>query len=248
MVQEKRTRPDMATLFVADIHLGTEHPHTTEGFLRFLSGPAREAEALYILGDLFEVWVGDDTAPAPYPEVLAALRALADSGVAVHVMHGNRDFLLGAGFEAATGCDLIPDPYLIELHGRTTLLMHGDTLCTHDLDYLALRSRLRKLGWIDEFLALPAETRMAQARAMRQQSEAALKEKNDEITDADPEAVRQVMERYGVDRLIHGHTHRPGHHQLERGERWVLGDWQTQGDFLVCDADGCRREAFPADH
>ncbi len=233
----------MATLFIADLHLSAERPETIRLFLDFLENEARGAEALYILGDLFEAWLGDDLIPPEYTPVLNTLRALNEGGTAVFVMHGNRDFLLGKEFERITGCRLIDDPLLIDLHGTPTLLMHGDLLCTDDLPYQTMRQQLRNPAWIETFLAKPAEERIAFARGLRERSRQETGEKTEIIMDVNPQAVADILEEHQVTRLIHGHTHRPAthHHELPAGSatRYVLPEWNEHGGTLRCDAEGC---------
>ncbi|MBI3771405.1 MAG: UDP-2,3-diacylglucosamine diphosphatase [Gammaproteobacteria bacterium] len=228
----------MTILFIADIHLGEEHPGISERFIRFIDDQARHAEALYILGDLFEAWVGDDVITADQQPAISALRELTKSGVPVYVMHGNRDFLLGADFEAATGCQLLSDPTVIDLYGQRTLLMHGDTLCTDDHEYQAFRSQVRDPAWQLQFLNLSAEQRLATARHYRQESQRLSHAKQMEIMDVTPAAVTAVMQHHGVPRLIHGHTHRPALHEImldgSRAQRIVLGDWYQQDSWLEC--------------
>lgn len=240
----------MSTLFVSDLHLDAARPAATDAFLRLLAGEARTADALYILGDLFEAWIGDDDEAEPANAVCAALRALSDSGVPVFLMRGNRDFLYGPRMAARCGATLLPDPCVLDLHGRPTLLMHGDLLCTDDVAYQAFRKQVRDPAWQAAFLAQPLEARRAfaaQARAASREHQQAVAEN---ITDVAPEAVVGTMALHGVDRLIHGHTHRPGVHALEvagrPAVRIVLGDWYEQGSLLRVDAAGERLEALPA--
>jgi UDP-2,3-diacylglucosamine hydrolase len=234
-------------LFVSDLHLDATRPAVTAQFLHFLRTEAVQAEALYILGDLFEAWVGDDVAGEPAASVRAALRALVDAGVPVYVMRGNRDFLYGPRFAAETGARLLPDPAVVVLHGEPTLLMHGDLLCTGDAAYQAFRAQVRDPRWQAQFLAQPLPAREAFAARARAASQAHQKDVGtggamDAITDADADAVAATLARYGVRRLIHGHTHRPAIHALEAGgrlaQRIVLGDWYEQGSVLRVDADG----------
>lgn len=240
----------MTTLFISDLHLTTSRPEITELFLDFLAHEARAADALYILGDFFEYWIGDDAAGQPeYRPIIAALRATADSGTPVHVMHGNRDFLLGAGFESATGCRLIPDPTRIDLHGTPVLLMHGDTLCTDDVQYLAIRAKTRTEQWRQEFLAKSTAERDALARGYREQSRRSTAQKAPEIMDVTQHAVDAALRKHGVRHLIHGHTHRPAEHVFELdgapAHRLVLGDWYEQGSVLRCDANGWTLSRMP---
>ncbi len=238
----------MTVLFVSDLHLDAVRPGITALFLAFLGGEAREAEALYILGDLFEAWVGDDDPGEPGASVCTALRALVASGVPVFLMRGNRDFLSGQAMAERCGAHLLPDPCVVSLHGRPTLLMHGDLLCSDDLAYQAFRRQVRDPAWQSTFLAQPLAARQAfaaQARAASQQHQKGVSEA---ITDVAPAAVEDVMARHGVTRLIHGHTHRPASHALEiagrRAQRIVLGDWYDQGSVLRLDGDGLRLEAL----
>ena len=233
----------MAIQFIADLHLSAERPETIRRFLDFLEGEARKAEALYILGDLFEAWLGDDLILPEYVPVLDALRALSDSGVKVYVMHGNRDFLLGKRFEQVSGCHLIDDPLCIDLYGSPTLLMHGDLLCSDDQPYQAMRQQLRDPAWIDAFLAKPVEERIAFARELRERSRKETGEKAESIMDVNPQTVIDTLLAHQVTRLIHGHTHRPAthYHQLEQttATRYVLPEWKEHGGVLSCDSSGC---------
>lgn len=231
----------MATLFISDLHLCAERPDITALFLDFLSARAHRADALYILGDLFEYWIGDEAAEQEeYRQVVRALRTLSDSGVPVYLMHGNRDFLMSAAFAAASGCRLLSDPTRIDLHGTPTLIMHGDTLCTDDVDYMAFRALVRSERWQKEFLAKPVDERDAIGREYRGASKRSTAAKAMEIMDVAQPAVESVMRAHRVRRLIHGHTHRPGRHAFDldgaRAERWVLGAWYEHGSVLVCDA------------
>lgn len=238
----------MTVLFVSDLHLDAARPGITALFLAFLAGEARRAEALYVLGDLFEAWVGDDDPGEPGASVCAALRAVAESGVPVFLMRGNRDFLYGQAMATRCGATLLPDPCVLDLHGVPTLLMHGDLLCTDDLAYQAFRRQVRDPAWQANFLAQPLAARQAfaaQARAASRQHQQGVSET---ITDVAPAAVEDVMARHGVTRLIHGHTHRPAIHSLAIGERRaqriVLGDWYDQGSVLRVDADGLRLQVL----
>lgn len=237
----------MATLFISDLHLHASRPAVTSLFLDFLAGPAARAEALYILGDLFEAWVGDDEDSAPAREVIAALARLVASGVPVSVMRGNRDFLFGQSFASETGVRLLPDPSVILLYGEPTLLMHGDLLCSDDTAYLDFRRQVRDPEWQRRFLAQDLPTRRAfadQARAASGDHQAGLRAKGklESITDVSQGSVEETMALYGVTRLIHGHTHRPAIHALRTSgrssRRVVLGDWYEQGSVLDVDSDG----------
>lgn len=232
----------MTTLFVSDLHLDASRPGITRLFLDFLAGEARQAQALYVLGDLFEAWVGDDEPGEPGASVCAALKALADSGVPVFLMRGNRDFLFGPGIAARCGATLLPDPCVVDLHGRPTLLMHGDLLCSDDTAYQAFRRQVRDPDWQAQFLAQPLQARQAFAAKARAASREHQQGVSETITDVTPATVEAVMARHGVDRLVHGHTHRPAVHSLlvddRPAARIVLGDWYEQGSVLRVDADG----------
>jgi len=234
-------------LFVSDIHLSAERPATVALFLGFLRERAPQAEKLYILGDLFDGWVGDDDTRPPAPEIAAGLRALSETGTEVLLMHGNRDFLLGQAFAASAGCRLLDDPTLVELHGTATLLTHGDTLCTDDVDYQHFRASVRNDGFAREFLARSLPERIALVADYRRRSGEAMSLKPEDIMDVNANAVAGLMRRHGVRRLIHGHTHRPGRFRValngESAERLVLPQWDkgTAG-FLRCTGSRCHAE------
>ncbi|HUO44887.1 MAG TPA: UDP-2,3-diacylglucosamine diphosphatase [Burkholderiales bacterium] len=231
------------SVFISDLHLCTDRPAINQTFFDFLQGPAAQAEALYILGDLFEYWAGDDDDDPFDAAVIAALRALADRGVALQLMHGNRDFLISEQFATASGVRLLPDPTLIDLYGTPTLLMHGDTLCTDDVEYQKFRTQVRDPAFQQKFLERPLAARKQEIARLRAQSETSKKAKTEEIMDVAPAAVEAALRRHGYPRLIHGHTHRPAHHEHivdgHRCERWVLADWYRHGSYLRCDAGGC---------
>ena len=239
------------TLFISDLHLSDERPEITALFLHFLQNDAAQARALYILGDLFEVWLGDDAVLPAYQPVLEGLRTLTGRGVPVYVMHGNRDFLMGEGFVRQSGCRLIPDPTVIELNGERTLLMHGDTLCSDDVEYQRFRTQVRNPDTQRQFLALPLEQRKAVAKQYRSASRERTRYKAEEIMDVNQQTVAGAMREYGVQQLIHGHTHRPAVHSFSLNERparrIVLGDWYDQGSLLKCDEAGCRLKAIARD-
>lgn len=231
------------SLFISDLHLCDSRPQISRLFFEFLETRARSAEALYILGDLFESWVGDDEDTPLSRSVAGALRRLSDCGLAVYLMHGNRDFLLAQQFADASGAHLLADPTLLDLYGQPTLLMHGDTLCTDDKPYLAFRAQVRDVAWQTGFLALPLAVRRTMAQQARSQSEHDKQEKSAAIMDVNQQAVIEILREYAYPRLIHGHTHRPAHHELQVDghacERWVLPDWYDSGGYLCCDATGC---------
>lgn len=239
----------MATLFIADLHLQTEEPAITAGFLRFLQGEARHADALYILGDLFEAWIGDDDPNPLHREIASALKALVDSGVPCFFIHGNRDFLLGKRFARESGMILLAEETVLDLYGRRVLIMHGDTLCTDDTGYLAFRAKVHT-SWIQTlFLALPLFIRSRIAAKMRAGSKAANSSKSMTIMDVNPQAVVSVMEKHQVQWLIHGHTHRPAMHDLtangEQAHRVVLGAWHSEGSMIKVTPEGVELIAFP---
>jgi UDP-2,3-diacylglucosamine hydrolase len=217
------------TFFIADLHLDSKQPTPLTLCLKFLASHAKQSDALYILGDLFEVWVGDDDDNPTYQKVLAALHDLTTVGIPVYIMGGNRDFLLGEVFAKKTGCQLIPDPYLIDLYGVSTLLTHGDSLCTLDVEYQAFRQQVRNRQWQKQFLAQPLTQRRIIAQQARTQSQTKSTKTAEIIMDVTSDAVISVLETYGVYHLIHGHTHRPFVHKLkvngENAIRRVVGDW-----------------------
>ncbi|TNF36536.1 MAG: UDP-2,3-diacylglucosamine diphosphatase [Gammaproteobacteria bacterium] len=234
----------MPTLFISDLHLDSSRPATLRAFLSFLQGPARRADALYILGDLFEAWIGDDDDSALATQVREGLQQLSHT-VPVYVMHGNRDFLLGDTFCMESGCVLLADPTLIDIGGRQALLMHGDTLCTADTDYLAFREQVRQPAWQQALLAKPLAERRQIAAQLREGSREASSNKAEDIMDVSPAEVDRIMAEYGVDLLIHGHTHRPATHPVTHGSRIVLGDWDTNGWLIRWDRHGPELESFP---
>ena len=240
----------MATLFVSDLHLDPERPEITELFGRFLDGEARGADALYVLGDLFEAWVGDDDPSTAGAFVAGRLRALADSGVPVSFIRGNRDFLLGEEYAKRAGMTILPDPAVVMLHGEPTLILHGDLLCSDDTAYQQFRAQTRDPRWQAEFLAQPLAARLAFAVQARAASKARYGElvasgQSETITDVTPATVREWFKRYGIRRMIHGHTHRPAiHDEGDDNTRIVLGDWYEQGSVLRVDAGGARLESL----
>jgi UDP-2,3-diacylglucosamine hydrolase len=239
----------VATLFISDLHLDPARPDITSQALAFLACEASGADALYILGDLFDAWIGDDDPEPEKQRVIAALKKLTDAGLPCYFMRGNRDFLIGDGFAAASGCTLLEDPTVIELHGRRVLLMHGDTLCTDDKEYQAFRAMVRDPDWQRAMLARPLPERLAIARQLRETSAVRTAGKSEEIMDVNEEAVRVAMRAHGIHTLLHGHTHRPAVHQFDLdghdAERIVLGDWYMQGSVLSWDTEGYDLRALP---
>lgn len=225
----------MATYLISDLHLDESRPDITRAFFDFLKGPAAGAEALYILGDFFEVWIGDDDDAPLAAEVAQQLQEYAAAGTKVFLMHGNRDFLLGEAFARRCGAALLADPSLVELAGQPVLLMHGDSLCTLDQEYMAFREQARNPQWQQALLAKPLQERRQIAAQIRAVSKSMNSRKAEDIMDVTPEEVVRVMQDHQVHTLIHGHTHRPARHRLELdgepAERIVLGDW---GDLAWC--------------
>ncbi|WP_027910714.1 UDP-2,3-diacylglucosamine diphosphatase [Pseudomonas sp. URMO17WK12:I4] len=235
-------------LLISDLHLEQERPDISRAFLHFLDTRARQAEALYILGDFFEVWIGDD-AMTPFQRGIAeALRRLSDSGTRIYLMHGNRDFLLGKAFCREAGCTLLGDPHVVSFNGESALLMHGDSLCTLDIGYQKMRRLLRNPLSLFILRNLPLNTRHKLARKLRSESRSQTRMKASDIVDVTPEEVQRVMAQYGVKMLIHGHTHRPAVHELQvdgrPARRIVLGDWDKQGWALQVDESGFNQAPF----
>jgi UDP-2,3-diacylglucosamine hydrolase len=232
----------MSALLASDLHLDGAFPQAIAEFESFLSGPARAAEALYILGDLFESWVGDDDDDPHRVRVCAALRALTDAGVACHVCHGNRDFLLGEGFEARTGCRILGDPTIVERYGERVLLTHGDALCVDDVAYQRLRSTVRAAAWQRRFLRLSLATRRVLADAARAGSRSHTGMMAAAIMDANQTAIVEVLRACQVRTMVHGHTHRPAFHEFAvdgaSARRIVLGAWYEHGSYLRWDERG----------
>ena len=239
----------MTTLFISDLHLEAERPEIGKQLIDFLQGEAAGAEALYILGDLFESWIGDDDPNAHYAEIKAALKSLVDSGVPVYFMHGNRDFMIGVDFSHETGVQLLPDPYEVELYGERVLLSHGDAMCTDDEEYQQVRAMTRNPEWQAMMLTKSLEERLAFAAQARAQSQARGAELTEDITDVNQDAVTQTINNHDVAILLHGHTHRPDVHDVDLGDRQakriVLGDWYEQGSVVRWNEDGFSLDAMP---
>lgn len=238
----------MATLFISDLHLSASRAGLADLFETFLERRVRPADTLYILGDLFEVWLGDDAASADQQQAMAALRARADSGTSIFFIHGNRDFLAGKGFEEASGCRILPDGSIIRLGDEPVLIMHGDSLCTDDVEYQAFKAKVRNPAFQAQFLALPVEQRVAIAQSYRAESAKSTRRKPMDIMDVNAQAVAETMRAQGVTRLIHGHTHRQAIHDFtldgSPAQRIVLGDWDETGCVLTHDENGYRMENF----
>jgi UDP-2,3-diacylglucosamine hydrolase len=240
----------LQALLVSDLHLTPQRPAMLAAFTRLLRTQARRARDFYILGDLFDYWVGDDDLTDPlHAEIAAELAALAACGCRVFFMPGNRDFLVGQQFARSARLEILPDPSVVDLLGTRTLLLHGDTLCLDDTDYQAFRAQVRSSAWQAQFLARPLEERRRIALGLRADSESSQKLKSAEIMDVAPRAVEQAFRDSGCSRMIHGHTHRPGRHEhridARACERWVLGDWYERASYLACTERGCSLQPWP---
>mgnify|MGYP006423421349 CR=1 FL=1 len=226
-------------LFIADLHLDPSRADITRTFGRFLDQESPQAEAIYILGDLFEAWIGDDVVSGDEPVIQMLRRAAAQTPV--YIMHGNRDFLLGERFCELTGTELLPEPSTVNIHGEPTLILHGDSLCTADQEYQQFRAMVRDPLWQQEFLALPSTERLEKATEARNKSKHRNSEIANEIMDVSAPAVDEILAEYNVNWLIHGHTHRPNIHRFNTtngtGARFVVGDWFEQGSMLRCTAN-----------
>lgn len=232
----------MTTFFISDLHLSGQRPDISRLFIQFLQTTARDAEALYILGDLFEVWLGDDMILPDYHAAIAEMKTLTQTGVPLYVMHGNRDFLLGDTFAELTGASLLDDPSCIDLYGTPTVLLHGDTLCTDDVAYQKFRTMVRDPQWQAAMLSKSPEERLALAKEYRDISQTETGQKTESIMDVNQDAVEALVQQLDVYNIIHGHTHRPAIHQFEvdgkNVQRIVLGDWYEQGSVLSYTPNG----------
>lgn len=232
----------MNTLFISDLHLHATRPEITRAFFEFLEQRTSNTQALYILGDFFDAWIGDDDDAPLAQEVAEQLNNLHKKNIAIFFMHGNRDFLLGKDYAKRAGAQLLDEGVVIDLYGVPTLLLHGDSLCTEDVDYLTYRAQVRSPQWQAQILTQPLLTRRALAAQFREQSQAMISLKAESIIDVTPAEVVRVMQEAGVTRLIHGHTHRPARHSLQIGgqsaERIVLGDWHHEAWCLTATPNG----------
>jgi UDP-2,3-diacylglucosamine hydrolase len=232
------------TLFISDLHLSEDEPHITQLFLNFTRDIAPQADALYILGDLFEYWAGDDDSQTAFhQQIIAAMRAVSQQGTPVFIMHGNRDFLMDEKLAQDCNATILPDPTVIDLYGKATLLTHGDALCTDDVQYQAFRKQVRQAEWRNNFLAQPLVQRKTTIEQLRKMSEEQKQTKAMDIMDVNLNAVAELFRSHHYPRMIHGHTHRQKMHLHDFDgkscERWVLGDWHKTGNALRCDANGC---------
>lgn len=239
----------MSTLFISDLHLHESRPLITRAFFHFLHTHAAHANSLYILGDFFDAWVGDDDDSALPQDVARELLSLKQKGVTIYFQHGNRDFLLGDAYAKKAGMTLLPESVVIDLYGTPTLLLHGDTLCTADKDYQQFRTMVRSSQWQQQILAQPLAARRALAVQLREKSQSMNTMKAEDIMDVTPAEVVAQMEQAQVTRLIHGHTHRPAHHTLtvngKAAERIVLGDWHSHGWSIRADNKRCELFSWP---
>jgi UDP-2,3-diacylglucosamine hydrolase len=239
----------MTILFISDLHLEASQPAIGEQFLEFLAGEARQAEALYILGDLFEVWLGDDDPNPYYATMKTALRDLTDCDLPVFFMHGNRDFTIGAEFAAETGIQILDDPTVVNLYGQDVLLCHGDSLCTDDVHYQQVRAMTRNPEWQAMMLAKSIEERIAFAIEARKESMQRGENLSDEIIDVNQDAVKAMLREHNVDTMLHGHTHRPAIHNIDldgsKATRIVLGDWYDQGSLVRWTSNGPSLDTLP---
>jgi len=239
----------MTTLFISDLHLEADRPDIGKQFLNFLREDASEADDLYILGDLFESWVGDDDPNTHYFTIKRALRKLVDSGIPVYFMHGNRDFMIGREFANETGVRILEDPFKVTMYGEKALLSHGDLLCTDDVQYQQIRKMTRNPEWQAKMRAKPLKERLRMAQEARRQSLERTINMSLEIMDVNQQAVEALIRKHNVDVLLHGHTHRPGMHTIDLGgrkaRRIVLGDWYKQGSVVRWSTRGPRLEEMP---
>ena len=232
------------TLFISDLHLDPSRPQVTSAFFDFLKQQARQSTALYILGDFFEAWIGDDDHTPLHDSVSSALADLSSKGTSIYIMHGNRDFLIGEAFCNQAQCTLITDPTIIDLYGTATLLMHGDSLCTADVEYMVFRAKIRSHAMQAQLLAKPIEERRQIAAQLRAQSSESMSNKASDIMDVTPDAVIEALRNNNTTRLIHGHTHRPFEHTLmvdgKAAQRIVLGDWETEFHYIEASEQGVK--------
>lgn len=231
-------------LFISDLHLQSAHPHNAQAFQHFLAERAMAAQSLYLLGDLFEYWAGDDDLADPFHQsIIRAIRAVSDAGVAVYWIAGNRDFLAGSAFAEAAGLTLLAEPHVVTIGGQTVALVHGDAECTADIKYMEFRAQVRQPAWQQQFLALPLAQRKAIIANLREGSREAHSTKAYDIMDVAPEAIDALHARTGADTIIHGHTHRPALHAAGAKRRFVLPDWDVDADpprggWIALDAGG----------
>ena len=234
----------MKPRFISDIHLSDKHPELTQAFYTFLKESKEACTHLFILGDLFEAWIGDDDSTPLIQEIKSALREFTTNGPETFFIHGNRDFLIGQTFAEETGITILPDPYSLVINEQKIVISHGDFLCTDDVDYITFRNQVRTQEWQSDFLQKPLSEREAIAASMRDASQEATAEKSNTITDVNLDAVNSFIDEHKADLFIHGHTHRPDIHNLESAKRIVLGDWGNSGWYCWLDKDSYQLEQF----
>ena len=234
----------MKPRFISDLHLSDKHPELTQAFFVFLKESKEACTHLYILGDLFEAWIGDDDDTPLYQEIKKALLTFTTNGPETFFIHGNRDFLIGKSFAEDTGITILPDPYSLDINGQNVVLSHGDFLCTDDTDYIAFRDQVRTEAWQSNFLQKDLTERKEIAASMRDASQEATAEKSKTITDVNTAAVESFIAEHNPNLFIHGHTHRPGIHEINSSKRIVLGDWGADGWFLSIDDQEFSLEKF----
>lgn len=234
----------MKPRFISDLHLSDKHPELTQAFFVFLNESKEACTHLYILGDLFEAWIGDDDDTPLYQEIKKALLTFTTNGPKTFFIHGNRDFLIGKSFAEDTGITILPDPYSLDINGQNVVLSHGDFLCTDDTDYIAFRDQVRTEAWQSNFLQKDLTERKEIAASMRDASQEATAEKSKTITDVNTAAVESFIAEHNPNLFIHGHTHRPGIHEINSSKRIVLGDWGADGWFLSIDDQEFSLEKF----
>ena len=230
--------------FISDIHLSDKHPELTQAFYTFLKESKEACTHLFILGDLFEAWIGDDDSTPLIQEIKSVLREFTTNGPETFFIHGNRDFLIGQTFAEETGITILPDPYSLVINEQKIVISHGDFLCTDDVDYITFRNQVRTQEWQSDFLQKPLSEREAIAVSMRDASQEATAEKSNTITDVNLDAVNSFIDEHKPDFFIHGHTHRPDIHNLESAKRIVLGDWGDSGWYCWLDKDSYQLEQF----
>ena len=234
----------MKPRFISDLHLSDKHPELTQAFFVFLNESKEACTHLYILGDLFEAWIGDDDDTPLYQEIKKALLTFTTNGPETFFIHGNRDFLIGKSFAEDTGITILPDPYSLDINGQNVVLSHGDFLCTDDTDYIAFRDQVRTEAWQSNFLQKDLTERKEIAASMRDASQEATAEKSKTITDVNTAAVENFIAEHNPNLFIHGHTHRPDIHEINSSKRIVLGDWGVDGWFLSIDDQEFSLEKF----
>ena len=234
----------MKPSFISDLHLSDKHPELTQAFFKFLNESKEACTHLFILGDLFETWIGDDDDLPLHLEIKQALLSFTTNGPETFFMHGNRDFLVGESFAKETGITILPDPYSLDINGQNVILSHGDFLCTDDQDYIDFRNQVREEDWQTNFLNKTLDERKQIAATLREDSKEATSKKSDVITDVNYQSVNNFVEKYNPVLFIHGHTHRPKIHQNQSSKRIVLGDWNEYGWYLTINEKDYNLEKF----